>query len=373
MSPSRRKKLAEGIWKDKYGIAVVVRSRQHGYAEERFPRDTPLKTLKERRDELRVELRSQRRRGRAPTAPLREDVKTYLRAVKALATYSDRERDLGYWTTALDAIGVPFGSRLRASLQPHEIQAQRDAWLLEGKAASTVNHRLRALSNLYAVLNPKGENPVRQVDECDEPEALPRAIPLPIANAILSSLPPCQTRARLEVLATTGIEQATFKQLTEADVDLNEMLIRLPKRKKGKGASARILPLTPAAVRAFKSIIKWEAWGAYSTSSVYKSFKLACQKVTAAHNKEKPKAEHIDLSRLRPKDLRHTFGTALSLATGGNTSIIQQFLGHATPLMADRYRAAAIPKHLRDATQALTRQRRAVNAKPAQKAAKRLA
>jgi hypothetical protein len=41
--------------------------------------------------------------------------------------------------------------------------------------------------------------------------------------------------------------------------------------------------------------------------------------------------------------------------------------------MADRYRAAAIPKHLRDATQALTRQRRAVNAKPPAKAAKRLA
>ena len=36
-----------------------------------------------------------------------------------------------------------------------------------------------------------------------------------------------------------------------------------------------------------------------------------------------------------------------------NKATVQMFLAHATPLMADRYRMAAVPKHLRDAAVAL--------------------
>jgi integrase len=348
----KRTKLAPGVWQDAYGISIIVHTR-HEYLEERHPLDTPLGKLNRRREVLRGEARgralvaggghAQPARRRRTT--LKDDVAVYLKAVAAMATLSERELQLSRWTAV-------FGDRPRQSIAPHEVQAQRDAWVTDKKSASWINHHLRALSNLFKVLDPDAPNPVRRVREVDEPDAIPRAIPHPVVAAIFEAMRPSQTRARLQVVATTGIEQSMFARLARADVDFDAATVRLPKRKKGQGASARVLPLTQAGVDAFKDIETWDAWGPYSTSAVYKSWRLACSKVERAHNKEHPKTP-IDLSGLRPKDLRHTFGTELSLATGGNVATVQMFLAHETPLMADRYRMAAVPQHLLEAARLL--------------------
>ena len=351
--PKRRTKLAPGIWRDASGVSVVVRCGPV-YAEKRYHRATPLWDLKEKRIALQAELFEQRNAGtlrqRRRKSTLKEDAKDYLKAVRGLETYKERRHHIDLWVER-------FGDRDRRQIQPHEIQAERDRWKLEGKAASTINHYLRALSNLYKVLDPKGENPVRHVPELDEPDAIPRAVPRTIIDAIFAAMPESQTRARLRVLCATGISQSTFAHLTEADVDLESGTVRLPKRKKGQGAAARLLPLTADGIDAFKEVAKLEAWGKYSTSSVYKSFRLACDKVEAQHNEGKKKKDRIDLSHLRPYDLRHTFGTDLSLATDGNTATIALFMGHSSPAQADRYRYAAIPQHLREAAAKLDARR----------------
>ena len=52
----RRTRVAEGVYKDRYGLAATV--KVHGVQREiRFPPDTSLKTIRARRDELRVSLR----------------------------------------------------------------------------------------------------------------------------------------------------------------------------------------------------------------------------------------------------------------------------------------------------------------------------
>jgi integrase len=348
----KRTKLAPGVWQDPYGISIIVHTR-HEYLEERHPLDTPLGKLNRRRETLRADARaralvaagSAAQPARRRRTTLKDDVETYLHARAAMPTIRDRRRQLATWVAL-------FGRRDRTKIAPHEIQAQRDAWLLEKKSAAWVNLHLRALSNVYRTLDPDAPNPVRRVPEVDEPESIPRAIPPEVVTAIFDAMQESKSKAHLRVIVATGIEQATFARLKPADVDLENAVVCLPRRKKGQGASARVLPLTQAGVEAFKNIERWELWGPYLTPPVYQCLKRACRRVERAHNKKHPTAR-ISLGNLRPKDLRHTFGTRMSEATGGNVPILQMFLQHTTPAMSERYRMAAVPQHLRDAAAAL--------------------
>lgn len=341
-----RRKLAPSIWQDEHGISIVVRVGDD-YREPRYPLGTDLKFLKDERDALRVEMRKGRgtvRRG----STLADDVPVYLKARAAMPTIRERELQLSRWVAL-------FGTRRTLTLQSHEIQTQRDAWLNEGKSPAWVNHQLRALSNLFRVLYPDEPNPVRRVAEPAEPAPAPRAIPAAVVAAIFKAMPDTMTKARLQVLAATGLEQSMLARITPADVDLKAATVRVPRRRKGRGVEARVLPLSVAGVAAFKKLGSFGAFGAFSTSSVYKSFHVACRHVEEAHAKAHPKQPALDLSDLRPKDLRHTFGTAVSLATAGNVATIQHMLVQTTPAMAERYRMAAVPVHLREAADALSR------------------
>ena len=55
---TRRTRVAEGVYKDRWGLAATV--KVHGVQREiRFPPDTSLKTIRAKRAELRADLRSQ--------------------------------------------------------------------------------------------------------------------------------------------------------------------------------------------------------------------------------------------------------------------------------------------------------------------------
>jgi hypothetical protein len=199
----KRKKLAPGIWRDKSGISIVVHTRL-GQTEERHPLDTELGKLKRRREALRVLERERARvaAGRAVQparrrhfTTLAEDVDTYLKTRAAMPTIRDRTRQLQNWVAV-------FGERQRIKLAPHEIQQQRDAWLLACKSPAWVNLHLRALSNLYRTLDPDAPNPVRRVPEADEPNAIPRAIPSAVVAAIFESMQP--SRAKRLTAGTPG-------------------------------------------------------------------------------------------------------------------------------------------------------------------------
>src|SRR4051812_15147928 len=99
--PAKRTKLAPGIWRDKHGISVVVRT-VYEYAEERFPFDTELGKLKRRRDALRVLLRDRALAAGAVRQPARQrrmttladEVPVYLKARAAMTTIEERELQL---------------------------------------------------------------------------------------------------------------------------------------------------------------------------------------------------------------------------------------------------------------------------------------
>ena len=151
--------------------------------------------------------------------PFSADAARYLDAVAALTTIEQRRQHINEWVAI-------FGDQPRGSIRPHEIRAQRDRWLTtprtnaQGRivkpfAPGSMNKRLRALSNLWRVLDGRhATNPVREVPEATEEEGAPRALPYAVIEAILAAMPDVtravkgghvergsRTRARLAVIA----------------------------------------------------------------------------------------------------------------------------------------------------------------------------
>ncbi|MCX6551194.1 MAG: tyrosine-type recombinase/integrase [Acidobacteria bacterium] len=247
-----------------------------------------------------------------------------------------------------------FGDRIRQTITPAEIRTTRDQWLTIGPrhrqrwitdpdtgkrvrrdvlddiplAPATVNHRLRALENLWTVLDGRhATNPVREIPEADERDAPPRAIPSVVLRSILSHMRESATRIRLQVMIATGLPHASVMRLTDSGFDAKSKTLWVPGRQKGKGTRGRLLPLTNQAVVALKAMRRWDAWGKFSTASMQKVWNAACAKA--------------GVQGTRPYDTRHSFGTS-ALAATGDLRATQMLLGHSTPALTERYARAAV-------------------------------
>jgi integrase/recombinase XerC len=254
-----------------------------------------------------------------------------------------------------------FGSRRRQTITSQEIWAIRDQWLTVGPkwvyrkltgqweavatplSGSTVNHRLRALSNLYRVLDgPLKPNPVRAVPEAVESPALPRMILPEKIAALLAALPDrgkprrharrpavSATKIRLRIMAWTGLAPAQLVALRRLDVNLEAGTVQTAQRRKGTGAEPVLLPLLPQTVDAFRDYDAAQLWQqGFSTSSVSKSFKIAAKKVGLPPS-------------VRVYDLRHSFGSRVFLSSG-NLAAVGELLQHQDPRTTRRYLLAAV-------------------------------
>lgn len=353
----RRIRLAKHISKDKSGYSVRLEGGGRPI-ERRFPLSTPFETVKRWRDD---ELR---RREDVTAAEDAEagyfdfDAKKYLAAVRAMPEYAQRARDIDLWCAR-------FKGRRRDSIQSLDIRTARDEWLTVGPrmvqrrvggerrwvpvpkplSASTVNKRLRALENLWTVLDGrKAYNPVREVPEPQEPDAEPRGLSYAVVERILEQMKPSQTRARLRVMAYTGLAQVEIAGLVRADVDLEGGTVLVRRRRKGRNgkmAPPALHPLTPEGVEAFREFRRENCWGDFSRSSMWKAFQLA--------------ARAAGYTGLRPYDFRHSYGTAVFRSTG-DLAATQGMLRQRSGVTTLRYVAAAIAPRARLAAEAFARQ-----------------
>lgn len=357
-----------------------VYGRAHGRFYSRiFPSNTTLPKMRawreQERQRIKLGLRDQEEAAAAaPVFGFRADAERYLEAVCALPTWKTRCKDIREWVEV-------FGDRPRAEISPAEIRAQRDRWLtlgprmeqqrVNGKwawvrvskplSASSVNHRLRALRNLWTVLDGRhAPNPVADVPEAEEPGDIPRAIPPAIITAILDAIPDrgrpprrkdgrkrsrptlSMTKARLGVMAWTGLPPAQLGQIDEKDVDLEGRRVYVRRRKKGRGVAASWRPLTAKGVEAFEALAAADAWGPFSPSAARHTFRRAAVKV------QRELAEAgivVDLSDVTPYDLRHSVATDTLRATG-DLHATAALLGHSDLRTTERYAAAAVPSYL---------------------------
>jgi integrase len=308
----RRHRLAKGIFRDESGLAVIFKAAGTPQEERRFPADSDVKKLAEWRE---TEIKKRKKRaaaGLAPAGTFAADAATYLAAVAALPSHEKRRREIGVWVAL-------FGERRRDTIQPHEIRAARDRWLTVGpkmvmrpggyvevaapQSPSSVNKRLRALENLWTVLDgKKADNPVREVPEADEGDPAPRGLSYRVIERLFKAMPPAHPMTiRLRIMAYAGLAQSELARVTEDQIDLRNRQVWVPGRKKGHGAKGGAVPLSPAAWAAFRDLVKLEAVGPFNTSSMWHFFTRY--------------AREAGYEGLTPYQLRHSFFTGVQAAS----------------------------------------------------------
>jgi integrase len=351
----------------------------------RFPAGTSASVIdtwkRDTRDKLKTAHATARDLAASIEDTLAGDALTYLDSIRALPTWRERVRDIQLWVDEL-------GHLPRAQITSTDIRRIRDQWLTVGPrlvrrwnsgkayheriagplAASTVNHRLRALSNLWTVLDGRrAPNPVRDVPEAEEEMPPPRSLPPELVRAIIDAMPdygrpvkgvegvgPSKSKARIRVIAALGLPHRELARVRPEHIDWQRRTLLVQRRRKGKGAPARLVPLTDAAIEALRALGAADAYGAFSAAALHGSFRRACITV---ETRMRAAGQEVTLRGLRPYDLRHSYGADLYLATG-DLAAVGQLMGHLDPSTTLRYARAAVPPRLTSAMAALEEHRR---------------
>ncbi len=234
-----------------------------------------------------------------------------------------------------------FGARPRHLIKPADVKQQVDDWRRKGVAASTIRHRLTALSQLYELLDGADAfNPARGIKRPQEPEPEARNVAPVIVQRVFThwakeleaSNKGTKTIVRCKVLYCTGMRPSQLMRVdTSADVepfleqDPPSMLIR----KAGKGGKTHTKPLNQSGVTAWRELIAIGAQGKFSTSSMWKSWTRACKRA--------------GVEPFNPYRLRHSYASDLRRA-GADLADIQEILGHTSPKTTQRYAAPSNEK-----------------------------
>lgn len=381
MSNGRKRKTRKhpkGIRLHGAGWQAYFRFQGEFYSES-FPLETDRETMQSWIATTKAELRLSSPSVKSGT--FAADAARYLRAVAAMPSIASRKAEIQVWIDR-------FGHRARASIRPDEIRAIRDQWITEkrtddkGKtlppyAASTINLRLRALSNLYTVLDAGRRfavNPVRLVPEVEEPDPQPRGLPYNLIVAIIDALPDfglavrgydrptsSKSKARIRLIAYSGLPPATIKRIDpHRDIDWQANAVFVRRREKGKGAKPAMLPMNMLAMAALGEMQRLDAFGPFDTRALNRVFKRGVEKVRVDLQKARAldprQAADVErvlalLADVSLYDLRHSFLTSMMSATN-NLPLVQRFAQHQSPAQTAVYAQRAIDPALRAAQDA---------------------
>jgi integrase len=152
---------------------------------------------------------------------------------------------------------------------------------------------------------------------------------------------PSLTKARLRVIAYTGLAHGQLAALKKDDVDLEAATVAVTSRRKGRKLVRaqdkplpQLLPLVPQAIEAFRAFDRLGCWGMFSNSSMWKAFQRACKT--------------LGITGLRPYDFRHSWGSMIYAETR-DLRTTGALLNHRSERTTRRYTIAAVAPHIADA------------------------
>lgn len=339
MSARTRQTLYRGIYRDKFGIAIKISVQGKAKEFRKDARGVSYKNYRESslpkvRDDLKAAHILTLSRAAAKGEQFAADAARYLDTIRSASHKRNATGYLKYWTEE-------FGDRQRNQLTELEIETH---FATIRKAPSTLNHIRQVLIAFYTTLNGRtGYNPAKVLKKVREQYDNARALPYPIIEQIFAQLAPTPTKARLMVMAYTGLPPALIEQITPHDLHLNKKAVYVKPRRKGAGVAGRMLPLSQAGVEAFRLFASLHAYGTFQRKQLRTTFENGI------------KWAHVTVPEgTRPYDLRHSFLTEVYRATGDLRAVAELGM-HATLEQTARYARAAVSERATKAVAQLPR------------------
>jgi site-specific recombinase XerD len=327
---TRRRRVAKGIYRDRYGLSAAVKVGSGAEAmqrEKRFPFDTRIKTIREWQDDIRAELRRiANRPARSTRGTLDADAKLYLAQVKHLVSYRSRVCEVSAWTDL-------YGRLRRSHITTAHVRKARAQWTADDYTPKTINNRLQTLRHLYRVLDgERAPTPVDDVKPLTVPDSPKVLVPGKVFRSVAANISDAKTRARFMVIASTGVRPAELKRAEPSDVDLER---RVWSVRTAKGGNPRVFWLNDDMLAALEAFVAANAWGTFDGSDYAKALYAAGW----------PRD-------VRPYQARHS--VALELGERGvDIGDVQGWLGHKHVTTTRRHYAPVLVSRLKQASERL--------------------
>lgn len=334
-----RTKLYTGIYRDKFGVAIVISVRGTPKELRKDAEGKPYSAYKREslpkiREDLQATYALKATRAAATGETFAADVERYLLTLSSGPHKRNAAGYMKHWIAA-------FGNRPRNEITEIEIQHQFAGIT---KQPSTLNHIRQALIAFYTTLNGRtGYNPARVLKKVRERYDDARALPYDVIEKIFAALAPTPTKARLMIMAYTGLPPAQIERITPHDLHLDKKAVYVRPRRKGAGVPGRMLPLSPAGVQAFRLFAALHAYGTFQRRQLQTTFAhgIAWAKVNVPAD-------------TRPYDLRHSFLTEVYRRTGDLRAVAELGI-HATLEQAARYARGAVSERATKAVKTMPR------------------
>ena len=228
------------------------------------------------------------------------------------------------WRYILKEATERFGFKAMVDISVSDIQA----FYNEIRTRASVSTANRHLSLLKSIFNRaiawelfKGANPAAKIAKGKEPPNRLRYLSKTELERLLG-LSDAKIYPILACALLTGMRRGEIMNLTWANVDLSQGLIYITQSKSGKG---REIPIAAKLHDIFKSM--------GPMGPIEKVFNVP--NITLRRYFDKC-LEAAGITGFRFHDLRHTFASHFIMKTG-NLPALQKILGHASPMMTQRY------------------------------------
>lgn len=368
MPTPRRASPAPGIrWSDRQQrwrvtTEIGTGSRLHRRSKTAlFPATATVKEMQRWQEATRVAMRDALDADQAAQPHAGDEPVTLADACTLFQPIIDQKPNHDSYAPNLDCWRRALGTVRLSDLTPRHLRLLWATWE-QSFAVNTLNHRRQALLDCLKTTAPRYAALVREhIPHQRPPKSLPRELPYATVQRILNAMPANRSAAFLWVMAETGLPPQTLRRLSPESLDLKRRTMTLPPRAKGQTAAARVLPLTPAAVRAFQAFDQAGAWGGVTGTTLGTVWQRACAAVRAgAYPPNTPKSAQgtlisgpLKVPACTPYILRHSFAGRVLDATGGDVQALKELLQHEDLATTLRYVEARVQRSTKAAVDKL--------------------